>query len=581
MSLSTYLRRSLLVLSLPILLLIIQFVGAESDPAGVDNTQLVTISTTGVRASDSSFFPYPSQDGRFVTFISWAGDEWFPDQTDDNNFKDVFVRDTTDGTTKKVSWSVGGGATNHESLDPTISADGRYIAFSSFADNIVPGDNNSWFEDRGLDVFLFDQWTSQTIRVSVNWQGDEIVDDSFGTISGNGQYIIFASKGSNVTATSVPDGFNGLYIRDWQTGEIEILARPYADEWPNGWFDAIWSSFDGRYITFSTDSTNLIPNDNNGANDIFLYDRVTETLTLVSRSLSGNVGNGASGQPFISSDGGHIVFRSWADNLVAGDTNATSDVFLYTVATNSLERISVNDAGVEGNGISSDPTVCDGGRFVSFTSAADNLVLGDTNGERDIFIYDTIQEAMSVGSINNSGEWGNGRAHKSFLSADCSTLTHATDATNMVNDDSNNARDLFTADVVTPANVSDSSLYGPLMANSNDEITYNVTLRNNGGLAGDVSVTAPIPAGTTFVAGSETGGITYNGSLDQMEWSGAVAGGGEITLTYRVLIPAGLTDWTAIFNTVTIQLGSTTDTLTTSTIVNGSDFIYLPFASRP
>lgn len=579
MNLSTYLRQLIYIASIPLLFLFVHFARANNNPAGVTNTQLLTQSSSGIPANDSSFFPHPSQDGRYITFISWAGDEWFPDQTDGNNFKDVFVRDTLNGTTKKISWGTNG-ATNHESLDPTLSADGRFIAYSSFADNIVPGDNNSWFEDRGLDVFLFDQWSGQTSRVSVNWRGDEINDDSFGTITGNGQYIIFASKGSNVTVNSVPEGYNGLYIRDWQTGSIEVLARPYADQWPNGWFDSVWGSYDGRYIAFSTSATNLIPNDNNNGNDIFLFDRATDTLTLVSRSLSGTPGNGASGQPYMSSDGGHIVFRSWADDLIPGDNNATSDVFLYTAATDTLQRISVSESGVEGNGISSDPSVCDNGQIVSFTSASNNLVPGDVNGERDIFLYDTIQNSMTVASINNSGAWGNGRAHKSFLSADCSILAHASDATNLVANDTNNARDLFTAEVVTPANITGSTLTAPLTANPSEEITYVVTLRNSGDLAGDITLTAPIPAGTTYVPTSTTGGITHNNTLNQMEWTGTLAGNGQTTLTYRALI-SPTANWTTIPNTITLQLGSLTTTHTATTIINGATFIHLPIASQP
>jgi Tol biopolymer transport system component len=214
---------------------------------------------------------------------------------------------------------------NDNSWDPSISADGRYVAFFSHASNLVPGDTNNT-----LDVFVHDRLTGQTTRVSVASDGTEGNGDSFvGSISADGRYVAFAS----------------------------------------------WAS-------------NLVPGDTNGRSDIFVHDRVTGQTTRVSVASDGTEGNGDSwGCPSISADGRYVAFASWASNLVPGDTNGRSDIFVHDRVTGQTTRVSVASDGTEGNGDSWwRPSISADGRYVAFPSYASNLVPGDTNGWADIFV---------------------------------------------------------------------------------------------------------------------------------------------------------------------------------------------------
>ena len=140
-------------------------------------------------------------------------------------------------------------------------------------------------------------------------------------------------------------------------------------------------SADGRYVAFISDASNLVPGDTNGVTDIFVYDRQTGTIERVSVAADGTQGNGGSCQPSISADGRYVAFSSYASNLVPGDTNGISDVFVYDRQTDTIERVSVAADGTQGNSYSWQPaSISADGRYVAFSSFASNLVPGDTNG---------------------------------------------------------------------------------------------------------------------------------------------------------------------------------------------------------
>jgi len=144
-------------------------------------------------------------------------------------------------------------------------------------------------------------------------------------------------------------------------------------------------SADGRYVAFGSRATNLVANDTNGTTDIFVHDRVTDKTERVSRSSAGVEGIGGSSRPAISADGRYVAFESYATNLVASDTNFLGDVFVRDRATDRTKRVSLDSAGREGDSVSFDPAISADGRYVAFESYATNLVASDTNGTRDVF----------------------------------------------------------------------------------------------------------------------------------------------------------------------------------------------------
>jgi Tol biopolymer transport system component len=156
-------------------------------------------------------------------------------------------------------------------------------------------------------------------------------------------------------------------------------------------------------VAFVSDATNLVANDTNGSTDVFVHDRQTGTTTRVSVDSAGVEGNGISNFPSISSDGRYVALESDADNLVADDNNGSADVFVHDLQTGTATRVSVDSAGVEGNGNSNAPSISADGRSVAFESDADNLVAGDTNTAPDIFVDDLQAGAGEGGGGDGDG----------------------------------------------------------------------------------------------------------------------------------------------------------------------------------
>jgi len=227
----------------------------------------------------------------------------------------------------RVSVATDGTEANDIIFDPEISDDGRYVVFTSLADNLVSGDTNGKY-----DVFLHDLQTSTTARVSTASDGSEGDNNSkFSKLSGNGRYVVFSSAATNL----MPDDTNNkedIFIHDIQTGMIKrvSLANNGAEADANSLYSSV--SSDGRYVAFTSHATNLVSGDTNGEPDLFVRDTIDATTVHVSRASDGTYGNNASYYPAISGNGSFVTFTSSATNLVDGDTNGVSDVFIHEVA---------------------------------------------------------------------------------------------------------------------------------------------------------------------------------------------------------------------------------------------------------
>jgi len=207
--------------------------------------------------------------------------------------------------------------------------------------------------------------------------------------------VVFTSGATNLVVSDT-HGSDDAFVRvSGTTTRVSVSSSGQQANDFSGYFSSI--SADGRYVAFNSSATNLVPGDTNDAFDVFVRDRVSGTTTRVSVSSSGQQGNTESRYPSISADGRHLMFRSGASNLVSGDTNGVRDVFVRDRVSGSTIRASVSSSGQQGNSDSFGGSISADGRHVAFYSDASNLVPGDTNSRYDVFVRDLGGPVVSDG----------------------------------------------------------------------------------------------------------------------------------------------------------------------------------------
>ena len=373
---------------------------ALAHPPGT--TQRVSVSSTGTAGDDFSVRAAVSADGRFVAFWSFASN-LVPGDT--NGTTDVFVHDRQTATTERVSvdsrerQSVGG-ALDTNFGRPAISADGRFVAFASSATNLVKGDRN-----QTVDVFVRDRVAGTTERVSLTGRRTEANAESSGpALSADGRFVAFTSFADNLVAGDT-NFTSDVFVRDRQAATTERVSVNSNEEQANNSSSSEAAiTPDGRLVAFASSATNLIPGDvEDSAFDVYLRDRQAGTTEGISTTQpsSGQVLHSTS--PSLSADGRLVAFDSWESNLVPGDTNGRFDVFVFDRQAQTTERVSLSSAGVEGNNDSIDPSISADGRLVAFTSDADNLVAGDGNFDLDVFVHDRQAQTTVRASVRSDG----------------------------------------------------------------------------------------------------------------------------------------------------------------------------------
>ncbi|GJL68674.1 MAG: hypothetical protein NPIRA06_13090 [Nitrospirales bacterium] len=398
-------------------------------------TARVSVSTGNLQGNNNSFLPDLNENGRFVTYYSLSTN-LVPGDT--NGVRDIFVYDRQTQQTTRVSVATGGGQANGESFEPAISANGRYVAFRSAATNLVPGDTNG-----AIDVFVHDRQTGITSRVSVATGGVQSNNNSFTpALSADGRFVAFHSFANNL----VPGDTNGVldvFVHDRQTGATTRVSVATGAIQGNNTSRAGFLSANGGLVAFESDATNLVPGDTNGVRDLFIHDRQTGVTTRVSVATGGGQVNGESVDAELSADGRYVTFQSDATNLVTGDTNGVGDVFVHDRQTNTTTRVSVASGGLQGGEESSEGTISGDGRFVAFLSFATNLVPGDTNGEGDVFVHDRQTNTTTRMSVTTGGVQGNDFSCNPAISQDGRIVGFFSDSTNLVPGDTNGIRDIF------------------------------------------------------------------------------------------------------------------------------------------
>jgi Tol biopolymer transport system component/Ca2+-binding RTX toxin-like protein len=523
------------------------------------NIRRISVSSNGTQGNDNSstgYTPSISADGRYITFSSDASNLVAGDT---NGYTDIFVYDRQTSQTTRVSVSSSGTEGDNSSSNPSISADGRYVTFESYAYNLVAGDTDY------SDIFVYDRQTSQTSRVSVSSSGAQANSYSSNpSISGDGRYVTFASDADNLVAGDTNYSAD-IFVYDRQTSQTRRVS--VSSSGTQGNYDSSSPSIsgDGRYVTFQSDASNLVAGDTNYSTDIFVYDRQTSQTSLVSVSSSGTQGNVSSSNPSISADGRYVTFQSYAYNLVAGDTTYNStDIFVYDRQTGQTSRVSVSSSGTEANSDSSSPSISADGRYVTFQSGADNLVAGDTNGYADVFVYDRQLGQTTRISANASNVQGDDDSDRPIISSDGRYVAFQSEASNLVSGDTNGVSDVFVYDsginatvpsvtlTLSPSAVSEDGSTNLVytftrLGLSTSPLTVNYTVGGTATFNTDYSQTgaATFTATTgtiTFAAGSSLATLTINPTADTTpEANETVA----LTLTagtgYSVSTPSAVT----------------------------------------
>ena len=413
--------------------------GAGEGGGGRSGPSLVSLAVGGGEADGASFTPAISADGRYVAFASAASTLVAGDS---NGTEDVFVSDRLTRSTERVSVSSAGEQGNGDSFGPAISADGRYVAFTSAASNLTPGDTNG-----ELDIFVRDRVAHTTVLASVGPHGAMGDGPSVApSISGDGRVVAFESDADSL----VPNDTNGtddVFVHDLVTGLTRLVSVGGGGQQTESPSFGPALSADGRSVAFESFSSRLVPGDTNGALDVFVADLPTGNVSRVSVSIDGAQADDRSYSPSISADGRVVAFTSFADNLVPGDTNALLDVFIRRRDQQTTTRLSVGPGGVEGNGLSFAPVVSADGAMVVFSSEASNLVPNDTNGLRDVFLASTATGAVTRLSRPAVGAkaQGDGPSLGPVLDASGGMIAFASFATNLVPGDTNGQSDVFVA----------------------------------------------------------------------------------------------------------------------------------------
>lgn len=408
---------------------------ATSTPLAI--TGIASVAPSHAAGNGGATAPSISDGGRFVAFEATDSD-LVPGDT--NAKEDVFVRDTLASTTTRVSVSTAGAQGNGNSTLPSISPNGRFVAFQSDATNLVAGDTNT-----KTDIFLRDLWLKTTIRVSVAGSSASQVtggDSTHPKVSSDGNLVVFQSDATNV----VPFDLNGktdVFVRNISAKTTEIESVTSADAALAAGGDSPSMSSDGRYVVFDS-STNQIGVDTNNVLDVFLRDRQLGTTTRVSLGNGGVQGDAYSAYATVSDDGRYIAFQSRADNLTSdSDAIGKDDVYRRDRTAGTTVMIDKSTSGNPANGGGGGPEISGNGNLVLFSSDAPNLYAGDTNDLEDVFVRNVSAATTTRVSQGAYGEQWSGISFEGAVSDDGTATASCTLAQDAYSPDANDSFDIF------------------------------------------------------------------------------------------------------------------------------------------
>ena len=337
---------------------------------------------------------------------------------------------------------------------------------SFFRIQIVLSSNPIYGDADDFRLTFYDRTSKLDAGSSVSFTWNQLIPGNF-----SGSYYVLAKIDSldgttETTESDLTQNGNNIWL-DVNAPRISIqptnfptnyLASTTGSASGNGYSDNPSTSSDGRYTVFASDASNLVSGDTNGTRDIFLFDNQTNTTRRLNLSRQGEQTNGPSNRPVISADGRYVAFESTATNLILGDTNGFSDIFVVDVITGAIDMLSLDASGTRANNSNFRPSISSTGRYVSFESSATNLVSSGTSvGVSHIYVRDrdvsgsgTFDTTGNISTVlvsqSSGGTAANGNNLQSVLSADGRYIAFASDATNLVSSDTNALRDIFLHD---------------------------------------------------------------------------------------------------------------------------------------
>jgi Tol biopolymer transport system component len=413
---------------------------AFATPAIAAKTERVSVSSSdtqanGVSGSYGAEGASISADGRFVAFTSKATN-LVPHGPDNGREPDIFLRDRKRHRTVLVSHTPSGRQANGPSSQPSVSADGHFIAFESQASNLTRHDAN-----KHEDVFVYSARTGRVTLVSLSRQGRAGNGESrFPSISADGRFVAFDSAASDLVRGDSGHGTD-VFVRDTKRHTTRLVSLSSTRQQGNGASRTASISATGRFIAFVSSASNLTPGDDNDTLDVFVRDLRNGKKDLVSETPSGQSGNDLSVHPRISAHGRLVAFDSDADNLVPSDTNFRPDAFVRDRKRHRTELVSKSSSGEQGRGISGIVDISASGRYVAFFTYSRNLEPRLGGGKvllRDRRAHSTVP--VSLGP-HRAAPFNS--CYGDAISANGRFVVFHSQASNLVKDDTNGRTDVF------------------------------------------------------------------------------------------------------------------------------------------
>ncbi|BAQ63741.1 Calx-beta domain-containing protein [Geminocystis sp. NIES-3709] len=471
-------------------------------------TQLISKNASNQPANNSIVFPIGGGNidtaSNLIVFSTTA----FNFIPDTNGVEDIYLYNKTTKTfINLTALKANGTPTTLGSSNPSISGSGNKIVFESLEPNLA-----SIPALPGSDIFLVEDFSSTPPKFTLLTAGYNNV--SFNPfISQNGNWVVFetlaTTQGGGAALTNVPDGGDGdrdIILLNLITNQTTWVSQ-VTNGGGNGVGDSTNSSVsdDGRYVVFQSNVNNLIPTvtDTNGTTDIFLFDKNNNSLTLISKKINAvapvTTANASSINPIISDNGRYIAYESVASDLVSVDSNGVRDIFVYDIQLGTNKLISLRPNGVQTTADSRNATISDNGEFIAFESNDASLVSSDNNNLTDIFIWNN--DTISLFSSDSAGNEGNKASTNASISSDGQEVIFISNATNLdtsVPGQNGVTQELFVASATPPPNIS----------------IGNVTVSENAGTATltvslSTAGTSPITVDYKTTNGTATSGTDY------------------------------------------------------------------------
>jgi Tol biopolymer transport system component len=386
------------------------------------SVERITTSNSGKSEDWAAHMPDVSANGRYVVFSSTGAN--LGNGGDTNGIPDIFLKDLQTGALTRISTTSGGSQAVSDSwsgsVDPVVSANGRYVAFQSHATNLVGSDTNN-----NPDIFLKDVQTGALTRVSTSGTGAQANSESFGaSISADGHLVAFTSYASNLVGSDT-NGSGDVFVKNTTSGAVTLVSSAAGGTHGNGYSHGASISADGQYVMFTSNSTNLVAGDVDGIANLFVKNTLTGDVTCVTQGFAVSEYYTPS---TMSADGRYVVFASNADVMHDG-LDGENSIYRRDVQTGELNR--VLGAG-QGAYLGHDALATSGdGRYVVFTTLRP-LVDSDTNNAEDVYVKDMLTGAVARASVGAHGEQAGHDSYDVAISTDGTTISFACESETLV-----------------------------------------------------------------------------------------------------------------------------------------------------